>query len=500
MNEQENRKRLNQILHKLSDELDVPPSKYREAKEHYQAVGAWLGGHDSELAAYEPTIYPQGSFALGTAVRPLGEDEYDVDAVCLLQLTAQQVSQQQLKELVGDRLKHPQSRYKCMIKPPNGGRRCWTIQYADGSKFHLDVLPAIPDEHRWLLVLGVPKKWAETVICITDRTTWNADIGWPRSNPKGYVAWFKDRMRTRLEEARRALAVEKQADVEEIEDFDVRTPLQRLIQILKRHRDVRYNGDDDKPVSIIITTLAAQAYDNEAHLADAVLNVVPRMRQSIEQREDGWWVPNPVNPQENFADKWAECPRKAQIFFEWLEAVEKEYRSLLDERDWENISGYLEQAFGQRDGRAALANLQGPESTGGKHIATPGRSSRFDVLHREHPMWPARLTYEVAIEGKATRQGWRTLVSKRGFKSIAKRFSLHFQAKTTVPKPYNVYWQVVNTGHEARSSGDLRGSIFSGSNVHTESTKYSGFHWIECFIVKNGILVARSGEFVVPVE
>ena len=42
MNDKENRKRLNRILHDLSNELDVPPSKYREAKEHYNAVGAWL--------------------------------------------------------------------------------------------------------------------------------------------------------------------------------------------------------------------------------------------------------------------------------------------------------------------------------------------------------------------------------------------------------------------------------------------------------------------------
>ena len=80
--------------------------------------------------------------------RLLGDDQYDVDSVCLLQLSPNEVSQQRLQQLVGDRLKHPQSRYKGMIKPPEGGRRCWTIQYADASKFHLDVLPAIPGRLR----------------------------------------------------------------------------------------------------------------------------------------------------------------------------------------------------------------------------------------------------------------------------------------------------------------------------------------------------------------
>ena len=172
----------------------------------------------------------------------------------------------------------------------------------------------------------MPEEWAESAICLTDRETWETDPEWPRSNPKGYAAWFKHRMQTQLDEAQHVFAEATRAETEEIEDFDVRTPLQRLIQILKRDRDVRYNGDDDKPISIIITTLAAQAYENEADLADAMLSVVPRMRQSIKQHDSVWCVPNPVNPKENFADKWVEHPRKAEIFFQWLTTVEREYR------------------------------------------------------------------------------------------------------------------------------------------------------------------------------
>lgn len=87
MNEHISRKRLNRILNYLAEELDVPPSKYHEAKERYEAIGAWLDAADSELARYQPSIYPQGSFALGTVVKPFFDEEYDVDAVCQLQLT-----------------------------------------------------------------------------------------------------------------------------------------------------------------------------------------------------------------------------------------------------------------------------------------------------------------------------------------------------------------------------------------------------------------------------
>ena len=178
----------------------------------------------------------------------------------------------------------------------------------------MDILPAIPDDYEWLLRLGVPKEWASTAILLTDKKAWQG-LDWPRSNPKGYAAWFKERMQLRFLEEKIALATAVRAEVEDIEDFRVRTPLQRLVQILKRHRDMRYNGDPDKPISILITTLAAQAYNNEPDLMEAMLKVVPAMRQGVEQRGDILWVANPVNPWENFADKWTETPRKKKAVF-----------------------------------------------------------------------------------------------------------------------------------------------------------------------------------------
>ena len=391
MNDTRNRQHMSQILSDLADTIDVPPSKYDEAKQHYKAVGDWLGEDDSELAPFGPKIYAQGSFSLGTAVRPLGEDEYDVDAVCLLNLTTDQVTQMQLKEMIGRRLKHPSSRYKSKIDPEEGGRRCWTIQYADDSKFHLDVLPCVPDEHRRLIGLGIPPDIAKHAIRLTDKKTLEYATGWPtngndptRSNPRGYATWFKDRMRVRLDEAKTALAMEKRASVEDIEDYQVRTPLQQAIQILKRHRDVRYNGDDDKPISVIITTLAAEAYDNEADLYEAILKIVPEMRRHIKVRDGVWWIENPVNPLENFADKWQEHPRKAQLFFEWLETMEAEYQHIITDDGFEKVGTYLSESYGQRDASAALtkyASRQGAQSDttlAAPIILVPKRGSNSD--------------------------------------------------------------------------------------------------------------------------
>ena len=73
MNEHIGHKRLNLIFRDLADELDVPPSKYPEPTDHYEAVAAWLDVDNPELAHYQPSIYPRGSFVLDTAVKPLGD-------------------------------------------------------------------------------------------------------------------------------------------------------------------------------------------------------------------------------------------------------------------------------------------------------------------------------------------------------------------------------------------------------------------------------------------
>lgn len=41
----------------------------------------------------------------------------------------------------------------------------------------------------------------------------------------------------------------------------------------------------------------------------------------------GKWVANPVNPEENFADKWIEYPQREKNFYKWLDQVEHDIQS-----------------------------------------------------------------------------------------------------------------------------------------------------------------------------
>jgi hypothetical protein len=99
------------------------------------------------------------------------------------------------------------------------GRRCWTLDYAEGAQFHLDALPAIPDgQHkRQLLVEArLNADWATTAIAITDnehpRYRYITDR-WPHSNP-GIPTGFEAGWRP--VSAKCGLALEAKASVEEI--------------------------------------------------------------------------------------------------------------------------------------------------------------------------------------------------------------------------------------------------------------------------------------------
>lgn len=325
------KEQLSEILRRIVEILDIPESRYKEAVEKYKEVGQWLGAPDSPLYKFSPEIYPQGSFRLGTMIRPLlDNDEYDIDLVCRLLIRKDNITQKELKSLIGNRLKE-QKDFRDILEE---SRRCWILHFE--KRFHMDILPAIPDEE------GLKES-----ILITDKEL----RFWQHSNPIGYANWFWDRMKPQAEEQLKSLAESLRMSIEEVPRWKVKTPLQRVVQLLKRHRDIYFQNDqEDKPCSIIITTLAAHAYDNEAGLYDAIVGIVRKMPNYIETRNGVYWVPNPVNPKENFADKWREHPERREKFYAWLEKVENDFTSILQRRGIHEIGDGL----GARLGKAIV--------------------------------------------------------------------------------------------------------------------------------------------------
>ncbi len=122
---------VNEQLEDIAASLDIPDPLYELAVSHYDDVAEWLSQEASPLRAYSPSIYPQGSFRLGTMIRPFQRgDEFDIDLVCQLGISKERTTQAELKEMVGTRLRASEGFAK-ILKPQ---RRCWTLNYA--GEFH----------------------------------------------------------------------------------------------------------------------------------------------------------------------------------------------------------------------------------------------------------------------------------------------------------------------------------------------------------------------------
>jgi hypothetical protein len=311
------------LLDTIVDSLDIPKSYYEKAVSRHRSLGEWLCRPESRVAAFQPIVSPSGSFRYGTVNRPLtAECEYDLDNVSTLAIAKTAMTQKELKHLYGDEVKD-YARAHGMVVPLEEKNRCWRLHYSDEATFHLDTLPCVFEERDVVLAItsrGVPSQLAELAVAITDRRHPEYERitrNLLSSNPRGFAFWFEDRARP-WALARMRILVDQRfyASVEAVPPYEWKTPLQRAIQLLKRHRDVMFRDNPEAgPISMIITNLAAHAYAGEADLFSAVANIVERMPQYVRPRRPR--VPNPADPAEDYADKWARDPILETNFWAW---------------------------------------------------------------------------------------------------------------------------------------------------------------------------------------
>jgi len=105
------------------------------------------------------------------------------------------------------------------------------------------------------------------------------------------------------------------------------------------------------------------------------------------------------------------------------------------------------------------------------------------------------LRFDVKINAKVTQDGFRPFKLLGTIFPLKKYRSLEFFVEScSVPPPYQIKWKVKNTGAEALRVGQLRGQIYDddGQQRRSESTKYWGNHYVECYVIKDGICVAAD--------
>jgi hypothetical protein len=262
-------------------------------------------------------IFPQGSMRLGTVIRPLRNitDVFDLDVVFLLLLPSSGKLPSNFRDDVGS---HLRQKYNGTVKPLAKG---WRLDFSKERDYHLDVIPAMISST------------GGNIIAITDSNNWRD------SNPRDYATWFESRAKLQPRFAVEAMAKEgailaNRASIEPLpEHTPFKQPLQRIVQIAKRHRDYyfsRVNKDSSQmPASIVLTTLLAKAYErcvnSRAYESgfDLMLSCVEDMPNYFDQMplseaisQEVYILRNPSLSSENLVEKWKDR-RLAQAFRDW---------------------------------------------------------------------------------------------------------------------------------------------------------------------------------------
>lgn len=324
-------------------QIELTATQQKQLETAYNSVAKWLADSDHPLLR-NVKIYPQGSVRLRTTVRPLGKEEFDVDLVCFLPDADQYLhSADFIYQLVGNRLKE-HGVYKRMLEPKN---RCWRLDYADGSRFHMDITPAMPNLHCSRKGILVPDRERQQL---------------KPSNPIGYAEIFDGvsqlvpEFRTvevvRLAEAIAKASIEPLPDPMKPKDF-----LRRIVQLAKRHRDLHFQEHEGyPPISVILTTLAMEAYaaltrgvfDDPWQFVRAVISDMPLY---VRETVYGYEVPNPSTEGENFAEKWNAEPQRALDFRKWHQQFIADIDGLMAAQGFDQTTTILNE------------RLIGPEST-----------------------------------------------------------------------------------------------------------------------------------------
>ena len=438
----------------LVSTVNLKPHKLKLLDDRVASIVAAFEADEKMGPLYKEHLR-QGSWAHRTIIDPVGEnDEFDADF--LLHLTPAEEWEDNPREYIREvRAAFKRSTtYSTMLQRKN---RCVRIQYANSC--HVDVVPCITlDDGTQVIMTFHENEFEET-------------------NPLGFTDWMKER------------------------DDLAKGHLRLVIRLMKWLRD--FKNTFDCP-SVILTVLLGESVwtDGSDRYPD-----VPRTLVAILEDLDEWLashdemplIHDPSCPGTQFNHRWKE--EKYQTFKRKVHDYAVWARQALDLQDtdaqaaivaWQKLFGPEFAAAAVTAERASIIEAKALRASAGlekaAQVQAPAPSEEFiqDKLRVER-RYDARIN--AVILGTYNKPLRKARVVRTGRKL---RFRLH----TDVPGAYEVWWKVRNRGHAAERVGQLRGQIVrqgnDGRNQHTESTLYPGRHYIEAYVVKNGVVVASD--------
>ncbi|MDF9554144.1 nucleotidyltransferase [Bacillus tropicus] len=161
--------------------------------------------------------------------------------------------------------------------------------------------------------------------------------------------------------------------------------------------------------------------------------------------------------------------------------------------DSEEIYDILQELFGQ--------NFPVPEEL---QEITKSAFAAYQYVSNEQfieELFPVDIRYNLTINANVLQAGFREgslsdFILKRFPLKTKKQLKFYIEQNETdeLELPYTVYWKVRNVGLEAVQRNMIRGEISqdTGNEQITETTDFRGSHYVECYIIHNGVCVAKD--------
>lgn len=296
------------LLIGICGKLQLQPSKYELAEKRYKAISDTIQD-DSVFQAINLRVYPHGSFRLKTTVKPLFENEYDLDFVV---------------EIPGYVMMTPQNLYDHIYRIlSNDGvhnnmldkkSRCIRVNYA--NDFHMDIMPG-------KLINPLTN---EIIMPDLDMKNW-----YHHSNPIGYAEWFENQAKNII---RYELSLQRgiKSSTEPISDQEIVVrlePLRRAVQLVKRYRDIYCDKHKTEPVrSIVLCTLMGEISSKYSSELDIISDFCTYVNSRISASNGKpFEVKNPV-VDEVLTEKWNEDKKNYYDFVRMMRTLTEDIYKL----------------------------------------------------------------------------------------------------------------------------------------------------------------------------
>ena len=338
------------LLADVAIRVQLSRTHYKMTVERYQKIQKLIERDGSPLEDRVQLFYPQGSMAIGATIASrLRTDEFDIDVVAQLDLSANLPPHKPLDLLFEAIRGEPGSRYYRKTKRRT---RCVTVDYKD--KMHIDVTPVVRrwgtlERESWLFHdrPEAPQEQSYSLI----------------ANPYGFAQWFMDNtppdqdfadiFENRAAEYERLLLIEA-AESEPVPPQE--PPFRKskaviVLQLLKRWRNVQYDARSGRrPPSILIAKLVADAANHTDRLSEELRLQARHMLEAFRSSHKAGClihVTNPVCEQDVLTDRWPGSLEDQAVFIKDLEKLVAKVEKLVSGCDLGEMKAIMADLFGE---------------------------------------------------------------------------------------------------------------------------------------------------------